>query len=150
MNREERNEELFSRTNGAPRQVKPLRKLKRVDDHRPTEPVYHGLHEAPSIDIRIEGEEPPRPQIREQQYHGLHEKGRERYVESADYDDDPDDFDDEPKKKKSKKDALIKLTSILLSIVAIIALFLNMPILWYKKSGQPDERVSIIRYLKKW
>ena len=97
MNREERNEELFSRTNGAPRQVKPLRKLKRVDDHRPTEPVYHGLHEAPSIDIRIEGEEPPRPQIREQQYHGLHEKGRERYVESADYDDDLDDFDDEPK-----------------------------------------------------
>ncbi len=150
MNREERNEELFSRTNGAPRQVKPLRKLKRVDDHRPTEPVYHGLHEAPSIDIRIEGEEPPRPQIREQQYHGLHEKGRERYVESADYDDDPDDFDDEPKKKKSKKDALIKLTSILLSIAAIIALFLNMPILWYKKSGQPDERVSIMTYFKRW
>ena len=150
MNREERNEELFSRTNGAPRQVKPLRKLKRVDDHIPTEPVYHGLHEAPSIDIRIEGEEPPRPQIREQQYHGLHEKGRERYVESADYDDDPDDFDDEPKKKKSKKDALIKLTSILLSIAAIIALFLNMPILWYKKSGQPDERVSIMTYFKRW
>lgn len=150
MNREERNEELFSRTNGAPRQVKPLRKLKRVDDHRPTEHVYHGLHEAPSIDIRIEGEEPPRPQIREQQYHGLHEKGRERYVESADYDDDPDDFDDEPKKKKSKKDALIKLTSILLSIAAIITLFLNMPILWYKKSGQPDERVSIMTYFKRW
>lgn len=150
MNREERNEELFSRTNGAPRQVKPLRKLKRVDDHRPTELVYHGLHEAPSIDIRIEGEEPPRPQIREQQYHGLHEKGRERYVESADYDDDLDDFDDEPKKKKSKKDALIKLTSILLSIAAIIALFLNMPILWYKKSGQPDERVSIMTYFKRW
>ncbi|WP_294412719.1 LCP family protein [uncultured Ruminococcus sp.] len=152
MNREERNEELYSRSYGAPRQAKPLRKLKRIDNNnsRPKEPEYHGLHEAPSIDIRIEGEEPPRPQINEQQYHGLHEKGRERYVESADYYDDLDDFDDEPKKKKSKKDAFIKLTSILLSIAAIIALFLNMPILWYKKSGQPDERVSIMTYFKRW
>ena len=147
MNREERNEELKNNNYGAPRQVKPLRKLKRVDNTRPKEPEYRGLHEAPSIDIRIEGEEPPRPQITEQQYHGLHEKGRERFVESADYD---DDFDDEPKKKKSKKDAIIKLTSILLSIAAIITLFLNMPILWYKKSGQPDERVSIMTYFKRW
>ena len=136
MNREERNEELFSRTNGAPRQVKPLRKLKRVDNNNiPKEPEYRGLHEAPSIDIRIEGEEPPRPQVTQQQYHGLHEKGRDRIVESADYD---DDLDYEPKKKKSVKDGIIKLTSILLSIAAILALFLNMPILWYKKSGQPD------------
>lgn len=146
MNREERNEELNNSNYRAPRQVKPLRKLKRVDNNRPTEPEYHGLHEAPSIDIRIEGEEPPRPQITQQQYHGLHEKGRDRLVESADY----GDFDDEPKKKKSVKDGIIKFTSILLSIAAIIALFLNMPILWYKKSGQPDERVSIMTYFKRW
>lgn len=146
MNREERNEELNNSNYGAPRQAKPLRKLKRVDNNRPKEPEYRGLHEAPSIDIRIEGEEPPRPQIKEQQYHGLHEKGRDKLVESADY----DDFDNEPKKKKSVKDGLIKLTSILLSIAAIIALFLNMPILWYKKSGQPDERVSIMTYFKRW
>ena len=25
-----------------------------------------------------------------------------------------------------------------------------MPILWYKKSGQPDERVSIMTYFKRW
>ncbi|WP_024859984.1 LCP family protein [Ruminococcus flavefaciens] len=146
MNREERNEELNNSNYGVPRQAKPLRKLKRVDNNRPKEPEYRGLHEAPSIDIRIEGEEPPRPQIKEQQYHGLHEKGRDKLVESADY----DDFDNEPKKKKSVKDGLIKLTSILLSIAAIIALFLNMPILWYKKSGQPDERVSIMTYFKRW
>ena len=143
MNREERNEELNNSTYGAPRQVKPLRKLKRIDAPRPAEPEYHGLHEAPSIDIRIEGEEPPRPQITEQQYHGLHEKGRDRLVESA-------DDDEKPNKKKSRKDTIIKLTSILLSIAAIVTLFLNMPILWYKKSGQPDERVSIMTYFKRW
>ena len=150
MNREELNEELNARKNDAPRQVKPLRKLKRIDNKKPAEPEYHGLHEAHSIDISIEGEKrKPEPRA-EQVYHGLHEKGRrDDIVESADYDEDEDD---EPKgrKKKSKKDALIKLTAILLSIAAIITLCLNMPILWYKKSGQPDERVSIITYFKRW
>ena len=159
MNREELNEELKTTADNAPRQMKPLRKLKRIDNSpKPAEPVYHGLHEAPQIDIAIEGEERPQERAPQQVYHGMHEKGRaDDIVESAVYDDDYDYDYDEPekgsgkkKKKKSKKDALIKLTAVLLSIAAIITLFLNMPILWYKKSGQPDERVSIITYFKRW
>ena len=143
MNREEYNE------NNASRQSKPLRKLKRIDSNTNSGNVYHGLHEAPSIDIQIEGEAPRRsaPQP-EQNYHGLHEKPREEFVESADYD---DDFQFSSNViKKSKKDIIIKITSILLSIAAIITLFLNMPILWYKKAGQPDQRVSILKYFKLW
>ncbi len=54
------------------------------------------------------------------------------------------------KRAKTSRDTWIKSGSLLLSLVLILAMVLNMPILWYKKSGQPDERVSIIRYLKKW
>ncbi len=147
MNREELNEEYITRKNGASKQVKPLRKLKRIDKKTSYEPEYQGQHEAPSIDIRIEGEKPPRkPRPEEQLYHGLHEKGNDEDMDEA------EDFDGSfgKRKKKSKKDAVIKCAAILISIVSIITLFLNMPILWYKKSGQPDERVSIITYFKKW
>ena len=149
MNREELNEEKVSGADNAPRQIKPLRKLKRVESRTPAQPEYHGLHEAPSIDISIEGENRKPEPVQEQVYHGLHEKGSE-YTEWND--DDDEDFDDEApeKTKKSKKDALIKLGAIVVSLVTIITLFLNMPILWYKKSGQPDERVSIINYFKRW
>ena len=54
------------------------------------------------------------------------------------------------KRAKTSRDTWIKSGSLILSLVLILAMVLNMPILWYKKSGQPDERVSIIRYLKKW
>ncbi|MCR4794622.1 MULTISPECIES: LCP family protein [Ruminococcus] len=155
MNREELNEEFNRNARNASGQPKPLRKLKRIDNSRPSQPVYHGLHEAPSIDIAIE-EEKPRRRAPEpiQTYHGLHEKGRAGdIVEGADFD-DFDDFDDgysnEKGRKKSKKDAIIKTAAILLSLVTIIVLFLNMPILWYKKKGQPDQKVSIIKYFKLW
>ncbi|MCR5601389.1 MAG: LCP family protein [Ruminococcus sp.] len=148
MNREELNEEYRNRNN-ASRQSKPLRKLKRIDQNTNSDYEYRGLHEAPSIDIRIDGEPPRRPSpASEQHYHGLHEKRREDIVESADYDDDYH-FSSNVR-KKSPKDTVIKITAILLSIASIIALFLNMPILWYKKSGQPDQKVSILKYLKLW
>lgn len=153
MNREELNEEFNKNANTAPRQPKPLRKLKRIDNTRTAQPVYHALHEAPSIDISIEEEKPKRraPEPK-QTYHGLHEKGRAGDVVESDDFDDFDDYDSGKEKsgKKSKKDAVIKTVSILLSIVTIILLFLNMPILWYKKKGQPDQKVSIIKYFKLW
>ncbi len=153
MNREELNGEFNRNANTAPRQPKPLRKLKRIDNSRPSQPVYQGLHEAPSIDISIEEEKPRRraPEPK-QTYHGLHEKGRAVDVaESDDFDDFDDyDYDSEKDGKKSKKDVIIKTSSILMSLVIIIALFLNMPILWYKKAGQPDQKVSIIKYFKLW
>ena len=67
-----------------------------------------------------------------------------------------------PKKKSSKKggkkrkraktsnDTWIKSGSIILSLVLVLVMLLNMPILWYKKAGQPDERVSVIKYFKRW
>ncbi|MDD7516238.1 LCP family protein [Ruminococcus flavefaciens] len=150
MNREELNGEFNRKENNAPKQLKPLRKLKKIDNTpKPSEPEYHGLHEAPQIDIPIAGEKPVHHEEKPQQvYHGLHEKGTKGdLVESGDYYDD-EDF--ERSGKKSKKDIIVKTTAILLSIAAIITLFLNMPILWYKKKGQPDQRVSIIKYFKLW
>ena len=150
MNREELNDEFNRKENNAPKQLKPLRKLKKIDNTpKPSEHEYHGLHEAPQIDIPIAGEKPVHHEEKPQQvYHGLHEKGTKGdLVESGDYYDD-EDF--ERSGKKSKKDIIVKTTAILLSIAAIITLFLNMPILWYKKKGQPDQRVSIIKYFKLW
>ena len=150
MNREELNDEFNRKENNAPKQLKPLRKLKKIDNTpKPSEPEYHGLHEAPQIDIPIAGEKPVHHEEKPQQvYHGLHEKGTKGdLVESGDY---YDDEDYERSGKKSKKDIIVKTTAILLSIAAIITLFLNMPILWYKKKGQPDQRVSIIKYFKLW
>ena len=149
MNREEFNEESTVVRNTAPKPLKPLRKLKRIDSNKPVVPQYQGLHEAPQIDISIEDEKTRKKRRPEpvQEYHGMHEKGWEMPDESVVRD---DVSEKEPRKKKSKKDVIIKLTSVVLSIAAILTLFLNMPILWYKKSGQPDERVSIITYFKRW
>jgi len=60
--------------------------------------------------------------------------------------------DTKRKRTSGKKghDTLIKSGSLILSLVLMLAMILNMPILLYKKSGQPDERVSIVKYLKKW
>ncbi len=143
MNREELNKELNTNANNAPKQLKPLRKLKRVDQKPKATvvlPAYQGQHESPSIDISIGDEEERQKRSPEQQtYHGLHEKSGERHAVS-----------EKTKGKKSKKDIIVKITSVLVSIAAIITLCLNMPILWYKKSGQPDERVSILTYFKRW
>ena len=54
------------------------------------------------------------------------------------------------KNKGSAKDVLISVGSVVVSLVIIGALLLNMPILWFKKTGQPDRRVSVIRYFKEW
>lgn len=54
------------------------------------------------------------------------------------------------KKKSTVKDTLISVGSVVVSLVIIGALLLNMPILWFKKTGQPDRRVSVIRYFKEW
>ena len=140
MNREELNKELNNSAAGARKPVKPLRKLNRIDQKPKIIPEYQGLHESPSIDISIGDEEKDR--IPEQQtYHGLHEKSMDKQDDNQIYDEN---------KKSGKKDVIIKITSVLLSIAAIITLCLNMPILWYKKSGQPDERVSILTYFKRW
>ncbi len=52
--------------------------------------------------------------------------------------------------KSSAKDIVISVSSVVLSLVIIGALLLNMPILWYKKAGQPDKRMSVINYFKNW
>ena len=93
MNREELNDEFNRKENNAPKQLKPLRKLKKIDNTpKPSEPEYHGLHEAPQIDIPIAGEKPVHHEEKPQQvYHGLHEKGTKGdLVESGDYYDDED------------------------------------------------------------
>ena len=148
MNREELNKELYINKTGAQRQMKPLRKLKKVEQRPSVSHEYRGLHESPSIDISIGDEEIPRRRIPEQQvYHGLHEKAGDSV--SAD-----NGFGagarTKGSRKISKKDIIIKITAVLLSLAAISTLCLNMPILRYKKSGQPDERVSILTYFKRW
>lgn len=145
MKREELNQEINIDIPEAPKQPKPLRKLKKVDQRPRTTVVlneYRGLHESPSIDISI-GDEDERPKRspEQQTYHGLHEKKGEKPSESG---------KKQGSGKKSKKDIIVKISSVAVSIAAIIALCLNMPILWYKKSGQPDERVSILTYFKRW
>ena len=139
MNREELNKEFNDNKTGARKPVKPLRKLSRIDQKTKIIPEYQGLHESPSIDISI-GDEDKNRRPEQQTYYGKHEKGSEKQLYNQDI----------PKKKSSKKDVLVKITSVVLSIAAIITLCLNMPILWYKKSGQPDERVSILTYFKRW
>ncbi len=146
MNREELKKELNTNRTSAQRQTKPLRKLKKVEQRPKTTVVlneYRGLHESPSIDISIGDEDERQKRSTEQQtYHGLHEKSEAKRLASENL--------QKSKIKKSKKDILVKMTSVMLSIAAIITLCLNMPILWYKKSGQPDERVSILTYFKRW
>lgn len=54
------------------------------------------------------------------------------------------------KKSRTSNDTWIKSGSIILSLVMVLVMMLNMPILWYKKAGQLDERVSVIQYFKRW
>ena len=146
MNREDLKKEINTNITNSQRQPKPLRKLKKVNERPKTTVVlneYRGLHESPSIDISIGDEEERQKRPSEQQiYHGLHEKSGAKSSTSENK--------QKSKRKKSKKDFIVKITSVMLSIAAIITLCLNMPILWYKKSGQPDERVSILTYFKRW
>ena len=54
------------------------------------------------------------------------------------------------KRARTSNDTWIKCGSIVLSLVLVLVMMLNMPILWFRKSGQPAERVSVIQYFKKW
>lgn len=54
------------------------------------------------------------------------------------------------KQKNTKADHITKAVSIVTSLVLVFALLLNMPVLLYKKSGQPDERVSVVNYFRRW
>lgn len=153
MNEMDNNEEIISNSAGTSN-PKPLRKLKRIQPSKAApnineqNNVYHGAHEAPPHDMNeYHGlhEAPP-----SQPYHGLHEAPpmRQGFVEEQAYlNEEP-----EPKKagkKRSWKDILVKVAAITGSLVLILALILNMPILWYKKNGV-KERVSIITYFKRW
>lgn len=53
-------------------------------------------------------------------------------------------------KKFSKKDLFVKIGAILISLILIILLVLNMPIIAYSKTGEPVENVSIITFFKRW
>ncbi len=69
---------------------------------------------------------------------------------SGDYDDDDINASVAVKKRFSAKDIIIKILVILLSIVIIIALILNLPIIAYNKEGKPKENISIITFIKRW
>lgn len=146
MNKEELNQGSYTNQNGGQRQVKPLRKLKRIDQSTSGAHEYRGLHEAPSIDISIDDEAPVRrTAVQQQSYHGLHEKSGGSAEDSL-----YKGTGKKSAKKNSRKDIIVKITAVLFSIAAIVTLCLNMPIMWYKKSGQPTERVSILTYFKRW
>lgn len=55
-----------------------------------------------------------------------------------------------PRKQGRAKNILVKVGAILLSLIIIILLILNMPIIAYNKDGQPTENISIITFFKRW
>lgn len=166
MDTNEMNEELNKEANTPARQPKPLRKLARIDKKPASENgeyipkheavPYQPKHEVPSHEAPSHEAHPElnvfNPDNAEENNEG------QQFVEASIYD---EEFDGKeiynenfmPKKvaeEKSKTDILVKIGSIVLSFVLILALVLNMPILRYKKAGQPDERVSIVTYFKRW
>lgn len=54
------------------------------------------------------------------------------------------------KKSRTSHDTWIKSGSIILSLVLVLVMMLNMPILWFHRTGHEDERVSILKYMKRW
>ena len=180
MNQKDMNEEINESESAAAPRPKPLRKLVRVDSRRPAAAAgeYLPKHEAePVEEYRVKHEAEPVEEYRGkheaepvEEYRGKHEaepvqEYRGKYeadakeiisgdVRSNDADGDlyyeDEELTEDTGSKRSWKDGVIKAASIIVSIMLIFTLILNMPILWYKKSGQPDERVSIITYLKRW
>lgn len=120
------NEENIGKGSSQP--VKPLRKLKRINTVKPAAEDYKGKYESENSSVSFDKKQAKAEAQR-----------RGKYEAEAPV-----------KKKKSYRDAIVKIVSIVLSIVMIFVLLLNMPILWYKKDGQPDERVSIYTYFKRW
>ena len=139
----------------------------------PGEP-YHGRYEA-APDEQYHGRYEAAP---DEQYHGQHEASPNepyhgRYeaatAENDDvyYDDslpadDSYDYEDDPyrgetvavpikaPKEEKAKNIVIKIAAVVLSLLLIILLILNMPIIAYNKEGQPLEKISIVTFLKRW
>lgn len=70
-------------------------------------------------------------------------------------DEDIAEYDDMPEaaaavRRFSKKDIAVKIGAVLLSLILIIVLILNMPIIAYSSVGKPIENVSIITFFKRW
>ncbi len=134
----------------SPKAPKPLKKLVRVNKSTPKQeyhgeheaPEYHGEHEAPEYHGEHEAPE-YHGEHEAPEYHGEHETpeyhGEHESVRKIEAD-----------RKKSYKDLLTKIISIAASFVLIMVLVLTMPILRYEKKGQPDERVSIITFFRRW
>lgn len=99
----------------------------------PSPAYYRGQHEAPPQYYQGKYEAPP------QYYRGRHEAPPPMVMA----------YGNDRSKKGSWVDVVLKITAILVSLVIIVLLFLNMPIVWYKKNGQ-KERVSVITYFKRW
>lgn len=57
-----------------------------------------------------------------------------------------------PSKKKGGrlKNGLMKTLSIAATLVIIVTLIVNMPILVYSKTGEPTENISILTFVKRW
>lgn len=137
----------------------------------PASHEYHGRYEAVEPVRGYRGKYEAEPS---QEYRGAHEaepseeyQGRYAAEPQENFSDADDDFyddinlyDDDYRdkrhhdgkvvEKRSWTDVLVKTGSIAVSLILIFALVLNMPILWYKEKGQPNERVSIITYFKRW
>ncbi|MBP3310197.1 MAG: LCP family protein [Ruminococcus sp.] len=141
---------------------KPLRKLVRVNPSKSTagnglQKVSHNAHEtAPEQEYHGKYEAEPSGV-----YHGRYEAEQpdpshadneaDTQQSGSDIPENNADSKNQDKQKKfSWKDFLVKTGAIVMSLVIIGALVLNLPILRYKKKGQPDEKVSIITYLKRW
>ncbi len=100
---------------------------------------YHGLHEAIPTDNSDTAElgtqtEREEPQYLEPDYNGQGDYSR--FVYTAD--------SVAQKKKFSWKDLLIKIFAVVLSLIVILALTLNLPIINYTKTGQ---QLSILDYI---
>ena len=137
----------------------------------PASHEYHGRYEAVEPVRGYRGKYEAEPS---QEYRGAHEaepseeyQGRYAAEPQENFSDADDDFyddinlyDDDYRdkrhhdgkvvEKRSWTDVLVKTGSIAVSLILIFALVLNMPILWYKEKGQPNECVSIITYFKRW
>ncbi|MBQ8296675.1 MAG: LCP family protein [Ruminococcus sp.] len=54
------------------------------------------------------------------------------------------------KQSGKAKNVLVKTASVLCSLVIILLMILNMPIIAYNKNGKPTESISIITFIKRW
>lgn len=78
--------------------------------------------------------------------------------EEEEYDEDSFDEADEPCEKKRFtiknpdfiKNTLVKTGAIVLSLVLMVLMIFNLPIIAYNKEGKPIEHISIMTFIKRW